>query len=140
MNNLADLFGNPAFTGGAVSLGTGLIFLALFATGKLPTPKERLILQDQIKTLILSYEKQIDLQRASSEKEIEAVRSNLRRDLEDQQRQNTESLTYTRELVAGIMTQQDGIQATNQTLSTLVQQLPVLVYAVQELINQRKQT
>lgn len=115
--------------GGATSLGIGLVILTLFLSGKLPTPAERKQQDETIKA-----------EREMHEHELAEVRSNLRRDLDEVQAIVAQKDQYIRDLVQGIMGQQDSIQSTNQTLSELTRQLPVLIYAVQQLIQDKKST
>lgn len=54
--------------------------------------------------------------------------------IEEQDAQLLELTVYTRKLVADTLAQQESIQKVVATLATLAQQLPVLVYAVQEFV------
>jgi hypothetical protein len=124
---MEQILSNPAFGPFITSLGFGGIVLILFLTGKLPTPAER-----------KQYEDRLTIQSKEHQLELDTVRTNLRKDLDEAQSQILQKDTYIKELVKGVMAQQETIQSTNLTLSSLAQQLPVLVYAVQELVSQNK--
>lgn len=125
---MQDILSNPAFTGAIASLGIGTVFLALFATGRLPTPAVERNLRDQIVS-----------ERQAHETELTAVRTNLRRDLDEVHKVNAEKDEYIRKLVDGIFEQQQSVQKdVVPTLSVLAQQVPVIIFTLQEIQRKRE--
>lgn len=153
---MEELLSNPAFTGGAATLGIGIIFLALFATGKLPTPMERATLQNQLVTERSDRKEEIATIRAEHNTELNTVRTNLRRDL-DIARENAlktieqerlvfqkeidardkiinDQNAYIKQLVSDIFSQQESVQKdVVPPLALLAQQLPTIIYALEQL-------
>jgi hypothetical protein len=159
---MSDLLTNPIITGGAATLGIGVVFLVLFATGRLPTPSERSSLKEQINTERVSRKEELAQIRADAQRELDTVRTNLRKDLDlarenalkqvEQERQVFQREidardkiifdlnAYIKQLVTEVFSQQESVQKdVVPPLALLAQQLPGIIYALQEL-NRKRET
>lgn len=158
---METLLSSPIITGAAATLGIGVIFLVLFATGRLPTPTERATLKDELNSTRQDHKDELAQVRAEAKTELDTVRVNLRKDL-DIVRQSTEKqvdqermtfqreldgrdkiiddlTAYIKQLVAAQFEQQDSIQKdVVPPLALLAQQLPSIIYALQELNRKRE--
>lgn len=139
---MEELLSNPAFTGALASLGIGVPILILFLTGRLPTPAQDVEKTKRIEYLdsaIKDKDKYIEslptrFEYDTLRSELESVRTNLRRDLADRDKIIADLNAYSRQLVQDAFAQQESVQSVTATLASLAQQLPVLVFAVQEFI------
>lgn len=153
---LEEAFSNPLITGGAASGGVVGAFLALFASGKLPTPAERATLKEELKTTRESAQKELDTVRVNLRKDLDAVRLDtiaqldherevwtrqleqerlvFAREIETRDKTIGELNAYIKQLVTDIFAQQEGMQKdVVPPLALLAQQLPTVLYVLQEL-------
>ncbi len=143
-----ELLKNPVLiSAGVMSLGIGLPILVAYVRGYLPTRTQDKEKSDRIRYLEQQLElahKHIESLPTQSEVatlklELEAVRTNLRRDLDGKDKQITELNSYIRQLVQDAFNQQESVQSVTTTLASLAQQLPVLVFAVQDFVSKERQ-
>lgn len=151
-----DLLTNPVITGGAATLGIGVVFLVLFATGKLPTPSERATLQEELATSRVSNQKELDTVRVNLRKDLDTLRTEFsiqikheREMLQHQLEQERivfgkeieardkiigDQNTFIKQLVSDIFAQQESMQKdVVPPLALLAQQLPTILFVLQDL-------
>lgn len=151
-----DLLTNPIVTGGATTLGIGVVFLVLFATGKLPTPAERANLKETLATEREEHQKELDTVRVNLRHDLDVLREEfktqigherevLQRQLEQERIVFSKEIEsrdkiigglndYIKQLVGDIFTQQESMQKdVVPPLALLAQQLPTILFVLQEL-------
>lgn len=157
-----DLFNNPVITGGAATLGIGVIFLVLFATGKLPTPAERANLKESLAVERAEHQKELDTVRVNLRKDLDVLRTEfsqqiaherevLQHQLEQERLVFSKEIEardkiigdlndYIKQLVSDIFAQQDSMQKdVVPPLALLAQQLPTILYVLQDLNRKNQQ-
>lgn len=109
--SVTGLLDNTTLLGGSIVLSVLVTFITLFVTGRLPTPTER-----------------VNWQTTNRDWQTQLIRKD---------EELKEARDYIKELTNDILHQQEGIQNANRTLASLVQELPVLIYTVQELVREK---